>query len=79
VAIQEILQGSNVSSLELYELYLTYVFVVFAVVDVFRATGASLEFGILWYPPAGALLATRDTCRQISLDAMQSCAKKALD
>ena len=38
-----------------YEMYLTHVFVVFAVVEIFRATGASLEFGILWYPPAVAL------------------------
>jgi peptidoglycan/LPS O-acetylase OafA/YrhL len=38
-----------------YETYLTHVFVVFAAVEVFRATGASLKFGILWYPPAVAL------------------------
>jgi peptidoglycan/LPS O-acetylase OafA/YrhL len=38
-----------------YELYLTHVFVVFAVVEIFRLTGASLNLGILWYPPAVAL------------------------
>jgi peptidoglycan/LPS O-acetylase OafA/YrhL len=38
-----------------YELYLTHVFVVFPVVEIFRATGASVRFGILWYPPAVAL------------------------
>jgi peptidoglycan/LPS O-acetylase OafA/YrhL len=38
-----------------YEMYLTHVFIVFAVVEVFRATGANLNIGILWYPPAVAL------------------------
>jgi peptidoglycan/LPS O-acetylase OafA/YrhL len=38
-----------------YELYLTHVFVVFAVVEVFRATDASLKFGILWCTAAVTL------------------------
>jgi peptidoglycan/LPS O-acetylase OafA/YrhL len=38
-----------------YEVYLTHVFVVFAVVEIFRATGAHLKFGILWYLPAVTL------------------------
>jgi peptidoglycan/LPS O-acetylase OafA/YrhL len=38
-----------------YEMYLTHMFVVFAVVEVFRITGASLKFGILWYMPTVVL------------------------
>ncbi len=35
-----------------YEIYLTHMFVVWLVVDRFEAAGASLRWGVLWYPPA---------------------------
>jgi peptidoglycan/LPS O-acetylase OafA/YrhL len=38
-----------------YEIYLTHMFVVWPVVRAFKATGASLRWGILWYLPAAAL------------------------
>src|SRR5664279_4774421 len=38
-----------------YEIYLTHMFVVWPVVRAFRATGAGLWWGILWYLPAVAL------------------------
>ena len=34
-----------------YEIYLTHMFIVLTVVRIFRSTGASLWWGILWYPP----------------------------
>jgi peptidoglycan/LPS O-acetylase OafA/YrhL len=57
-----------------YELYLTHVFVVFAVVDVFSGTGASLKFGILWYPPAVALCWILAMLVDKTLRTMQPCA-----
>lgn len=38
-----------------YEIYLGHMFVVFAVVAAFKATGADLRSGWLWYAPAVAL------------------------
>jgi peptidoglycan/LPS O-acetylase OafA/YrhL len=38
-----------------YEIYLTHMFVVMTLVRVFKATGASVWWGVLWYPPALAL------------------------
>ncbi|HEX7554667.1 MAG TPA: acyltransferase [Geothrix sp.] len=38
-----------------YEIYLTHMFVVWPVVRAFRANGAGLWWGILWYLPAVAL------------------------
>jgi peptidoglycan/LPS O-acetylase OafA/YrhL len=38
-----------------YEIYLTHMFVVWPVVRAFKASGAGLWWGILWYPPAVAL------------------------
>jgi peptidoglycan/LPS O-acetylase OafA/YrhL len=38
-----------------YEIYLTHIFVVFGTVELFRAAGENLYFGMLWYPPAVAL------------------------
>lgn len=38
-----------------YEIYLTHMFVVLAVVHIFKASGASLWWAILWYPPTLAL------------------------
>ncbi len=35
-----------------YEIYLTHMFVVFLVVRLFRSSGASLWWGMLWYVPA---------------------------
>jgi peptidoglycan/LPS O-acetylase OafA/YrhL len=35
-----------------YEIYLSHMFVVFGIAEVFKAAGSSLQFGILWYPPA---------------------------
>jgi len=37
-----------------YEVYLTHMFVVWPVVRAFKATGARLWWGILWYVPAVA-------------------------
>ena len=37
-----------------YEIYLTHMFVVWPVVHLFRATGAVLRWGFLWYVPAVA-------------------------
>lgn len=34
-----------------YEIYLTHMFVILPVVQVFRATGADIRWGFLWYPP----------------------------
>ncbi|MGA7106903.1 MAG: acyltransferase [Terracidiphilus sp.] len=38
-----------------YEIYLTHMFIVLTLVRIFRSTGASLWWGILWYPPTLAL------------------------
>lgn len=38
-----------------YEIYLTHMFVILAVVRLFKATGATPRWAILWYPPALAL------------------------
>lgn len=38
-----------------YEIYLTHMFVILAVVRLFKAMGAGVRWGILWYPPALAL------------------------
>lgn len=35
-----------------YEIYLTHMFVVFGMVALFKAGGAHLQFGYLWYAPA---------------------------
>ena len=34
-----------------YEIYLTHMFVVIAMLNIFHATGASLQWGVLWYAP----------------------------
>jgi peptidoglycan/LPS O-acetylase OafA/YrhL len=38
-----------------YEIYLTHMFVVLTVVRIFRNTGASLKWGVLWYIPVFVL------------------------
>jgi peptidoglycan/LPS O-acetylase OafA/YrhL len=38
-----------------YEIYLTHMFVILTIVRIFKSTGASLKWGILWYIPAFAL------------------------
>jgi peptidoglycan/LPS O-acetylase OafA/YrhL len=35
-----------------YEIYLTHMFVVLTMVRIFRSTGASLKWGVVWYAPA---------------------------
>jgi peptidoglycan/LPS O-acetylase OafA/YrhL len=35
-----------------YEIYLTHAFVVLTVVRIFRASGAAIRWGVLWYLPA---------------------------
>ncbi len=34
-----------------YEIYLTHMFVVIAMLEIFRAAGASMRWGVLWYAP----------------------------
>jgi peptidoglycan/LPS O-acetylase OafA/YrhL len=38
-----------------YEIYLTHMFVVIAMLDVFRISGASMRWGLLWYVPTVAV------------------------
>lgn len=38
-----------------YEIYLTHMFVVLTMLRVFRGTGASMRWGVLWYAPTIAL------------------------
>jgi peptidoglycan/LPS O-acetylase OafA/YrhL len=38
-----------------YEIYLTHMFVVLSIVQLFKSTGASLQWGVVWYIPAVAL------------------------
>jgi peptidoglycan/LPS O-acetylase OafA/YrhL len=38
-----------------YEIYLTHMFVVIAMLEIFRAAGASMRWGVLWYAPTIAL------------------------
>lgn len=35
-----------------YEIYLTHIFVVMTLVRVYKASGANVWWGVLWYPPA---------------------------
>jgi peptidoglycan/LPS O-acetylase OafA/YrhL len=63
-----------------YEIYLTHMFVVLAVVQVFKARGAELRWGILWYPPALALswLLGWLTARYVSVPAERALRARAL-
>ncbi len=38
-----------------YEIYLTHMFVVIAMLEIFRATGAGMRWGVLWYAPTIAV------------------------